>query len=138
MNIFFISDHFLYKLGFYEPAIFETEGTKRHLLHNGYRFYQNGYSSKRTTSWLCVSYYRNRCRARAITTNVDGIEMARLNSPHSHPPFGAPKRYFTNEDHHVFRTMLIEAQCLFLYRTIQKNPKNKFPDGSQLMKREEF
>lgn len=93
---FYVSFYFRYNLGLFEPATFQKEGIKRHLLLHGYRFYQNGVSSKTTTSWLCVSYYRNRCRARATTCFINGIEMARLNSQHSHPPYDTPKRYFTN------------------------------------------
>lgn len=124
--------------------MYESEGTKRHLIHDGYRFYQNGLGSKRTgsTSWLCVSYYRNRCRARATTCTINGYDMVRLNQPHTHPPNEAPKRYFTNENiNHImfFSATQINNITFPLYRTIQKSHGiNKFFDEDGFMKMDRF
>lgn len=73
-------------VGFNTVATFEADGYKKHLVHSGYRYYRNGAASKDTCHWLCVDYYRNKCKARATTKTIGDVEMVRFNSEHSHAP----------------------------------------------------
>lgn len=73
-------------VGFDTVALFESDGYKKHLIYRGYRYYRNGAGTSDKNHWLCVSYYRNKCKARATTRKFGEIELVRFNSEHSHPP----------------------------------------------------
>lgn len=79
---FVIIVHFL---GFNLFATYELIGKKKWLMHDGYRYHRNRETSG-GTHWLCATYSRTRCRGRASTRFINGVEMMRLNAPHSHNP----------------------------------------------------
>lgn len=61
----------------------------RALLIYGHKYVKDRETSV-TINWRCSNFIRYKCRARAITRNVNGVERVKLSNPmHSHlPMFG--------------------------------------------------
>lgn len=72
-------------LGFYIYATYENTGTKKSLIHDGYRYHRNREFGG-SIHWNCKTYKRTGCLGRATTRIINGREMMRLNAPHSHRP----------------------------------------------------
>ncbi|KXJ74241.1 hypothetical protein RP20_CCG014100 [Aedes albopictus] len=89
------------KAVFTERAQYEytSRGTQR-LLHGGYYFSKNKTNeSSGRMNWKCQFYQRLRCKARAITKNINGYEYVRVtHEEHTHrqdlteDEFRRPKR----------------------------------------------
>lgn len=70
--MFLISDSM-----FYEVAHFESsQRGSCVLIYDGRRFTRDGKFTE-TTNWRCC-YFRDKCRARAITREIDGVPRVRV------------------------------------------------------------
>uniref|UniRef100_A0A182F8L4 FLYWCH-type domain-containing protein n=1 Tax=Anopheles albimanus TaxID=7167 RepID=A0A182F8L4_ANOAL len=82
------SAHFIRNTSIYVPAVFGTtrRGHKK-LLHDGHAYTRDRQSVK-TCNWKCSLFTRYRCRARAVTKDIEGlIHMKVTNADHYHPKF---------------------------------------------------
>lgn len=95
MCVLFLAVDMYLKQGTFILAQFDVDGPKKHLIHEGYRYYRNGGyraypKSGNLANWICASYFRDKCqvkcKARASTRIIDGVEMASFRAWHNHPP----------------------------------------------------
>ncbi|XP_052890765.1 modifier of mdg4-like isoform X39 [Anopheles moucheti] len=72
--------------GTFIPATFgKTRRGQLKLLHDGHAYTRDRQSAK-TCNWKCSLFTRYRCRARAVTKDIDGhIHMKVTNTAHYHP-----------------------------------------------------
>lgn len=75
----------LFSLGFHTPAAFTTsKHGSRALLINGHKYVKDR-KTQETINWRCAFFIRFKCKARAITRVVNGIERVKeTNGIHTH------------------------------------------------------
>lgn len=75
----------LFSLGFQTPAAFTTsKHGSRALLINGHKYVKDR-KTQETINWRCAFFIRFKCKARAITRIVNGIERVKeTNGVHTH------------------------------------------------------
>lgn len=74
-----------FQLGFQTPAAFTTsKHGSRALLINGHKYVKDR-KTQETINWRCAFFIRFKCKARAITRVVNGIERVKeTNGVHTH------------------------------------------------------
>lgn len=75
----------LFFAGFDIFAKYGMFGKRLFLVYNGYRYYRNRQIGS-NTHWRCATYKQTLCKGRATTKVISGVEMMRINAPHSHSP----------------------------------------------------
>lgn len=72
--------------GIFEPAVFgTTRRGQQKLLHGGHAYTKDRQSS-RTCNWKCSLFTRYKCKARAVTREINGIVYVKVtNTLHFHP-----------------------------------------------------
>lgn len=73
-----------FKKNYVEASFVDTNRGGRKLMYNGYTYTKDRQTST-SCNWRCSLARQSRCRARAITKELDGTEFVRLSgSDHTH------------------------------------------------------
>lgn len=72
--------------GIFEPAVFgTTRRGQQKLLYGGHAYTKDRQSAK-TCNWKCSLFTRYKCKARAVTREINGIVYVKAtNTMHYHP-----------------------------------------------------
>nr|XP_029723729.1 modifier of mdg4-like isoform X38 [Aedes albopictus] len=72
--------------GVFEPAVFgTTRRGQQKLIHNGHAYTKDRQSAK-TCNWKCSLFTRYKCKARAVTRDINGVVYVKVtNTLHYHP-----------------------------------------------------
>ncbi|XP_062698318.1 FLYWCH-type zinc finger-containing protein 1-like [Aedes albopictus] len=73
-------------MGVFEPAVFgTTRRGQQKLIHNGHAYTKDRQSAK-TCNWKCSLFTRYKCKARAVTRDINGVVYVKVtNTLHYHP-----------------------------------------------------
>lgn len=77
--------HVVNFVGFkYEAQFIRSKHGSRSLVVNGAKFVKDR-TTNETINWRCANFIRFKCKARAITREIEGREMVKLSQPqHTH------------------------------------------------------